>query len=81
MDTTVNRNVVDYSLIESDSHAELVEAIANACSTAGWFPQGGICIWVEPSDKFGSAIVHYAQALVKYEPLIETLPVVQDDPR
>lgn len=62
MATTVS----DYSLIESDSHAELVEAIAAACSNDGWFPQGGICIWVESADRFGGVIVHYAQALVKY---------------
>lgn len=78
MDTTAKSTnpavgVCDYSLIESDDHAELVEAVATACSTEGWFPQGGVCIWYEPGKKAEYThqddilpMVHYAQALVKY---------------
>lgn len=61
--------VSDYSLIESDNHAELVEAVADA-GKEGWFPQGGICIWYETAHVLRTVlqppIVHYAQALVKY---------------
>jgi hypothetical protein len=72
--------VIDYSLIESDSHAELVEAVAEACRTDGWFPSGGVCIWVVPprltstdagpgySPTYSELTTHYAQALVKYGP-------------
>lgn len=62
MATTVN----DYSIVESDDYAEFVEAVAAACSTEGWSPQGGLCIWYEPGDAHNTPIVHYAQALVKY---------------
>lgn len=62
MATTVS----NYSLIESDNHAELVEAVAAACNTEGWSPQGGVCIWYEPGDARNTPIVHFAQALVKY---------------
>jgi len=74
-------NVIDYGIIESDNHAELVEAVGNQLR-AGWQPQGGLVIWREPGGGMGSAapgggggggtaypappIVHYAQALVKY---------------
>ena len=64
---------VGYSIIESDRHAELVEAVGGALEE-GWQPQGGLVIWYEPSfcDDTGHgqgvpSIVHYAQALVKYE--------------
>jgi hypothetical protein len=60
--------VTDYSLIESDNHAELVEAVCAALND-GWVPAGGVCVWFEPGcteTNLGGAIVHYAQALVKY---------------
>jgi hypothetical protein len=74
-------SVIDYSIIESDNHAELVEAVADALLD-GWQPQGGLVIWREAGSSMGSAapgaaggggnyypappITHYAQALVKY---------------
>lgn len=74
-------NVIDYGLIESDSQAELAEAV-NEAIREGWQPQGGLVIWREAGSSMGSAapgaaggggnyypappITHYAQALVKY---------------
>lgn len=61
-----NVRVIDYSIIESDSHAELVEAVVEACTRHDWQPQGGICVWEEQFADKGANIIHYAQALVKY---------------
>lgn len=65
--------VIDYSIIESDNHAELVEAVLQTCRENHWVPCGGVCVWFEPGrrpDELGysgaSGIVHYVQALVKY---------------
>lgn len=64
-------NITEYSIIESDAHAELVEAV-NEALLEGWQPHGGLVIWREPGWEGGVVshpappIVHYAQALVKY---------------
>lgn len=61
-------NVIDYGLIESDSQAELAEAV-NEAIREGWQPQGGLVIWREAGGRVGTSTplnVHYAQALVKY---------------
>ncbi|OLC01249.1 MAG: hypothetical protein AUI15_05900 [Actinobacteria bacterium 13_2_20CM_2_66_6] len=68
-------NVTEYSIIESDAHAELVEAV-NEALREGRQPHGGLVIWREPLGVKltgnvatpAAAIVHYAQALVKYGP-------------
>lgn len=61
--------VTDYSIIESDDHAELVEAVCAALKE-GWVPAGGVCVWFEPGRTselaLDGSVVHYAQALVKY---------------
>lgn len=63
--------ITGYSIIESDDHAELVEAVTEALGD-GWVPCGGVCVWFEPGQatetNLNGAIVHYAQALVRYEP-------------
>lgn len=61
--------VIDYSLIESDSHEEIVQEVAKVCREEGWFPSGGIhvTVWHEPDAKPPrTPAFHYAQALVKY---------------
>lgn len=63
--------VYDYSIIESDNHAELVEAVCEALNEH-WQPCGGVCVWFEPGvvteTNLGGTVVHYAQAMVKYDP-------------
>jgi hypothetical protein len=68
--------LIDYSLIESDRHDELVEAVCRAI-TDGWTPCGGVCVWFEPPPTVTTetnyamnarrSIVHYVQAMVRYE--------------
>lgn len=57
--------VTDYSVIESDSYRDLVEAVCKALGDH-WQPQGGLVIWYEPGNDRLDEIVHYAQALVKH---------------
>jgi hypothetical protein len=61
--------VTDYSLIESDKHDELVEAVCAALND-GWVPLGAVCVWYQPGRPSElmhyDGSVHYAQALVKY---------------
>lgn len=71
----MSMKIIDYSLIESDQHDELVEAVC-AAMTEGWQPLGGVCVWFEPvrvtatnEQNFvetAGGIVRYVQALVKY---------------
>lgn len=56
--------VIDYSLIESDSHEEIVQEVTRVCREEGWVPSGGICVWLDQTDL--NWVPHYAQALVKY---------------
>lgn len=57
--------VNDYSIIEADSHGDLVEAVCEALRDH-WQPHGGLVIWYEPGNERLDDIVHYAQTLVKY---------------
>lgn len=69
--------ITDYSIIESDKHDELVEAVCKSLKD-GWVPCGGVCVWFQPATRDTSdelrfatgadSVIHYTQALVKYGP-------------
>jgi len=69
---------IDYSLIESDDHEEFVQEVFRKCTTEGWVPAGGVCVWFRPGRPselvLNDGTTHYAQALVKYAAVVESAP-------
>ncbi len=59
------RNIIDYKVVSTKGTAELEAEIKNQLQN-GWQPLGGVSSTTAVSNKTGTGVILFTQALVKY---------------